>query len=260
MHDVIFQQVNHHLRDDIHWHPFEQCGTSNYIYHGMRYDMPLILRVNGEDERTFGVDRVREASVLKAIQPFSWAMQVLCCDASAGWCVMKNHGEPVSHDQMRRHHDQLKAGLLSVAADFQLLTTPAKFSYPDLFESYQKQLNQLPDPCYWLHRLDQMISLFRYLPRVPSCLVHHDLHKGNILIDDEAPLNFKIIDWEYAGVGNPWLDIAMLHTEFDIAASELSTLPVFSRLSDDEFSVGLQDAVRFNQLLTKLWYQIRGAA
>ncbi|MBB1486269.1 phosphotransferase [Oceanospirillum sediminis] len=257
MHEDIFQRVNMHLHDNIRWSPVSNGGTSNYIYHGMRHDMPLILRINGASELTFGTDRYREHSVLTAIQPFNWSMQVLGCDPDAGWCVMKDHGEPISNKQLHHHHSLLQNRLLSMAEDFQLIVSPQRFSYPDLFILYQQRLNLLPEAAYWLNQLDQLVALYRKLPDISFCLVHHDLHKGNLLIDDSDELSLKIIDWEYAGVGNPWFDIAMLYTEFEISASDLSALPIFSELSYEEFIPGLKDAIQFNQLLAKLWYRIR---
>jgi thiamine kinase len=66
-----------------------------------------------------------------------------------------------------------------------------------------------------------------------------------------------IIDWEYAGVGNPWLDACMLYSACQVSADKISVLPAFASLSNEAFSQGLDQAVQVGQLLEQLWFRVR---
>ena len=48
-----------------------------------------------------------------------------------------------------------------------------------------------------------------------QCLCHNDLVAANILESSELML----IDWEYAGIGDPWLDLAIVVQHHELAES-----------------------------------------
>jgi aminoglycoside phosphotransferase (APT) family kinase protein len=88
----------------------------------------------------------------------------------------------------------------------------------------------------------------------PPCIVHCDLHHGNVLTADRV----YFIDWEYAQVGDPLLDLACVmsyyprsavHGELLIAAAGLDELGVTGRM--------LSALTHVFDLLTYLWYRAR---
>lgn len=251
MHDAIFEQVNQYIDYPVHWLPLEESGTSNWLYRGSNHQQALILRINARDSIAFGVNRLREKEVLNSIQPFSWSVKVLADAPKEGWCVMKHHGLGLNGAVLTESMEQQ---LLSAVADCQIIFSPPKLNYPDLFLDYQTALNKLPDAEEWLKKLNQLLGLFQTLPRVSSCLTHHDLHPGNFCWQNDQ---LVIIDWEYAGVGNPWLDACMLYSACQVSADKISVLPAFSSLSEEAFSQGLEQAVQVGQLLEQLWFRVR---
>ncbi len=64
----------------------------------------------------------------------------------------------------------------------------------------------------------------------PQCLCHNDLTSGNIL---NGPSGIMAIDWEYAGIGSPWFDIAAALADMSVASShaqpkqEATTQPTY---------------------------------
>ena len=48
------------------------------------------------------------------------------------------------------------------------------------------------------------------------CLCHQDLHPGN-WVWDEAGGEMRLLDWEFAGAGNPHVDFASVFFEFDLS-------------------------------------------
>lgn len=251
MHESIFTQVNQRLDHPVHWLPLASKGTSNWLYQGSDHQQPLILRVNARDDLVFGVDRTCEQAVLSTIQPFPWSVQIIANEPESGWCVMRHHGVGLEGSVLTY---SMRQQLLKAVAECQSITSPPAMSYPDLFERYQKALNQLSDAAPWLEKLSHLVASFQALPTVRPCLTHHDLHPGNLCWQDEQ---LRIIDWEYAAVGNPWLDVAMLHNSCALDGSSLMGLPAFEQLTETDFIDGLQHAAQVNRLLEQLWYRVR---
>lgn len=257
MHNAIFEQVNQALNCRIHWLPLSQAGTSNWLYKGSDGSRVLILRVNAQDQLAFGVDRQREAAVLEAISASPWAMQVIENQPEQGWCVLMHHGLSLGADAMT---GAIQQQLLSAVGQLQKLPVPEGIAetltidYPGLFQRYQSTLNRESEPLHWLERLERLVQLFATLPQVGPCLTHHDLHPGNCCWQDDQ---LVLIDWEYAGIGNPWFDAAALHRYCQVAPADLHPLPAFSHLSAPLFELGLQQAQDAMLLLEKLWYKVR---
>lgn len=251
MHESIFTQVNQQLEYPVRWLPLASKGTSNWLYQGTDHQQPLILRINARDDLVFGVDRVCEKAVLESIQAFDWAVNVIVNEPEQGWCVMGHHGIGLEGSVLTH---AMKQQLLAAIEECQTITSPPQISYPDLFERYQKVLNNLSDAAPWLEKLSHLVESFQTLPAVEPCLTHHDLHPGNLCWQDEQ---LRIIDWEYAAVGNPWLDVAMLHSSCGIDTGLLNALPAFKEMEELTFIDGLQQAVQINRLLEQLWYRVR---
>jgi aminoglycoside phosphotransferase (APT) family kinase protein len=88
----------------------------------------------------------------------------------------------------------------------------------------------------------------------PACIVHNDLHHGNVLTAERV----YFIDWEYANVGDPLLDLACVMAYYPRSVSHGGLLLSASGLDElgaTEASLGQLTQV-FN-LLTYLWYRAR---
>jgi aminoglycoside phosphotransferase (APT) family kinase protein len=93
--------------------------------------------------------------------------------------------------------------------------------------------------------------------RRAPCIVHSDLHHGNVLTADRV----YFIDWEYAQVGDPLLDLACVMTYYPRALPHGALLLEASGLTDlgttPEMLVELTNVFT---LLTYLWYRARRVA
>ena len=119
------------------------------------------------------------------------------------------------------------------------------------------------------------VLLVDELPDKAFCLVHHDLHPGNLMwghvqenVSDRDHCNnqekpgkyqFKVIDWEYAGKGCPWLDIAMVCRYWNQSADQIlrAELPVTRGKTLAQVSEVLNLAGQVNTLIEKLWLAVR---
>lgn len=88
-------------------------------------------------------------------------------------------------------------------------------------------------------------------------IVHSDLHHGNVLTADRI----YFIDWEYAQLGDPLLDLACIMSYYPRAVSHGDLLIKAAGL-DERGATGqsLAELTRVFNLLTYLWYRARRLA
>ena len=88
-------------------------------------------------------------------------------------------------------------------------------------------------------------------------IVHMDLHHGNVLTADRI----YFIDWEYAQVGDPLLDLACVMAYYPRAVAHGQLLLGASGLEEQGATPQmLVDLTRVFNLLTYLWYRARRVA
>lgn len=88
-------------------------------------------------------------------------------------------------------------------------------------------------------------------------IVHMDLHHGNVLTADRV----YFIDWEFAQVGDPLLDLACVMAYYPRAVSHGPLLLGASGLDEQGVTPEmLVDLTRVFNLLTYLWYRARRVA
>ncbi|HET7811152.1 MAG TPA: choline kinase family protein [Steroidobacteraceae bacterium] len=90
--------------------------------------------------------------------------------------------------------------------------------------------------------------------RREPCVVHNDLHEGNVLTADRIYL----IDWEYAQRGDPLLDLACILAYYPRAVPHGPLLIEAAGLGAAGVTPGmLVELTRVFNLLTYLWYRAR---
>ncbi len=252
-------EVNRYLGRSVQWQPLnvaidQHYTPTNTLFQATVDENPLILRINADEALAFGVCRHREAEILNHIQTYPWAPTILKNDWQGGWCLMKHHGS--SSSSAKQQLDS-RSHLLSAVHQWQTiaLDNACHFDYPSLFQRYRAVFLATPESTKYLNLLDEMCLRINGLPTVPRCLTHHDLHPGNLCVDGEKQV---VLDWEYAGVGNPWFDAAALVSRFGLSIEQLSRLPAFTHLSAQQLQLGLREATWLANALEQLWYAARG--
>jgi aminoglycoside phosphotransferase (APT) family kinase protein len=88
----------------------------------------------------------------------------------------------------------------------------------------------------------------------PACIVHGDLHHGNVLTADRV----YFIDWEYAQVGDPMLDLACVLAYYPRAVPHGPLLLSAAGLEErGATATMLAELTNVFNLLTYLWYRAR---
>lgn len=246
---AVLRAVSTFLGEKVTWQPIKGVGTTNKLLRTNLSGQSLVLRLSADDSQAFGVNRQIEADVLALIQGYDWAPNVLHNDWQGGWCLMSDHGaSPEPHESL-----SYIPLLLQAVRQWPQINTGPGFDYPALYQRYRDlfegQINSV-----WIALLDRIESVSRALPEVPECLTHHDLHLGNLCLDDGR---LVVLDWEYAGIGNPWFDAAALHRQFGIPAEDIGKLPAWQALNSAEFETGLILSIWLTEALENLWYAAR---
>ncbi len=93
--------------------------------------------------------------------------------------------------------------------------------------------------------------------RRPPCIVHCDLHHGNVLTADRV----YFIDWEYAQVTDPLVDLACVMAYYPRAVPHGGLLITAAGLDEHGATEGmLVELTHVFNLLTYLWYRARRVA
>ncbi len=242
--DQRFKQVEEYLKRKIRWQALPVKNTTNRIYVS---NDELILRLNAPANRSFGVDRQLEDQVLMSIQPFSWAPTVILNKPESGWCLMEFHGGNLSGSEWQGcYEDQL----FDLMQDMHAIRNVPEFNYQQLFKSYESLLRGTPN----YHKFEAMIDAFNDVPKMQAVLTHHDIHKGNLCLIHRC---IVLIDWEYAGSGNPLFDLAYLFDQRLLSLDKISQLPLIKSSYLPCIKDALTVASEFNSYLEELWYLVR---
>ncbi|MEH6445834.1 MAG: aminoglycoside phosphotransferase family protein [Oceanospirillaceae bacterium] len=255
----MFENIKHPLVTAGEWQEIA-LGSSNQVFKAVIDKQSLILRINANCEFAFGVDRVREAQVLALIGKQSWAPVIVEYNLEEDWCLMLDHGSNL------QVNEQSKQQMLAWLAQLQLFSQKVEkdtaqsvwFDYSQLLVSYRQQLQPIVNNQLALSLCHLIEQRLQHFAKVPACLMHQDLHPQNVCYTTNAMADeLVVIDWEYSGWGMPWLDVAALHSNFEVDAQALQTLPVFKHLSHHDFLKSLKLALAINEAFSCVWYWVR---
>ncbi len=251
----LLESVNVQLSADVRWQPLMHTGTTNQLYSGSYQGQQVVLRLNTE-KQVLGVCRQREEAILDLIRDKAWVPDVIQLKTpdqnQPGWLLLKRYAA-LESTSIADLHGQI----LARVAECQHIKDLPLFDYLALWSAYQQKIDDLGDTPKAQVLLDSIRALMVELSntaRVEFCLVHHDLHPGNLLSNEGQLI---VIDWEYAGGGVPWLDAAALVTEFSIPSQAVATLPAFRHTDSESFERGINIAQQINLQLCQLWYEFR---
>lgn len=230
------------------WQPltpteFMAAGTGNDHWLLHTQAGALVWRQFGQAP---GSSHPREARLLQQLQPFDWVPRLLLA-CPQGLLMQRAPGQHPTATTLNADQRQQLLQLL-----LQLWQHPCNLpaqDYRQLLQDYWQTGGSQPALAPLLQRLDDEAARW---PASSLRLTHHDLHGGNLLLDDHR---WTLLDWEYAAPGNPWLDAVSLHRFLPLTLAEKHQLQaVLPDLGHtDPWSV-MQDWLSG---LDQLWHQAR---
>ncbi len=167
----------------------------------------FVLRLGGNDTELLGIDRTVEYGASLVAAAAGVGPEVIRFVESQGWLVTRFiEGRPVSAEDLGRPE-----ALRAVAETLRIIhegpEIPGRFDSFRVVEAYRATAEEhgvsIPAAYEKAHRIADEIERARGPQPLVPC--HNDLLSANF-IDNGAAL--RIVDWEYAGMGDRFFDLA----------------------------------------------------
>ena len=190
----------------------------NYLLEGA--GERVVVRVFGADTRLLGIDRVAEDVAARAAAAAGVGPPVLAFMPEAGCLVTRFvDGAPVPVEELERP-DVIAAVVRSVRAVHACAPIPSTFDVFRIVEEYAALARgrgvPLPPAHGEAHALADRIETTLAEAPMPATTCHNDLLNANFLIEGD---HVWILDYEYAGMGDPFFDLGNLSINNGLSAT-----------------------------------------
>jgi thiamine kinase-like enzyme len=201
-----------------------------------------VLRIAGKDTDLLGIDRRVEVEATRAAAALGIGPEVVDFVEPEGWLVTRFiEGRPIAVERIREP-ENLERVALALRAVHAGPRVSGNFDSFRIVERYSETAlgrgGAEPEHYPWAHELAGQIEAFR--AESEPCLCHNDLLNANFIDDGER---LRIVDWEYAGMGDRFFDLAnfAINHELDEAAR--------TALVEAYFGVAREDGLRVLELM-----------
>jgi len=183
----------------------------------------FVLRVAGKGTNLLGIDRVVEVAATEAAAALGIGPEVVEFVEPEGWLVTRFIEGGIPSVERMRQPDMLArvAGALRAYHDGPEI--PGTFGSFRVVEVYRRTAldrgGAVPETYEWAHEIAGRIEAKRSAETPVPC--HNDLLNANFLDDGER---LRIVDWEYAGMGDRFFDLANFSINHELDAAQSETL------------------------------------
>ena len=182
-----------------------------------------VLRVVGKDTNLLGIDRSVELAATKAAAEVGVGPDVIAFVEPEGWLVTRFIEGTIPPVERMREPDLLACVADALRAFHDGPPIPGSFDSFRVVETYRETAlargGTIPEACEWARGIAQRIELLRGDVELRPC--HNDLLNANFIDDGER---LRIVDWEYAGMGDVFFDLANFSINHDLDAAASATL------------------------------------
>ncbi|OLC23882.1 MAG: hypothetical protein AUG06_00625 [Actinobacteria bacterium 13_1_20CM_2_65_11] len=193
-------------------------GITNHNYKVEVHGEYFVLRMGGAQTSLLGIDREVEHQASLRAAEVGLGPQVAGYFENEGWLVTRFiDGRPIPPEEMRRP-ETIRRVAAAVREFHDAAPIPGRFDAHAVVEEYRREAEAhgvaIPDAYSPAHEISERIRRVRGpQPLVPS---HNDLLNANFLDDGEI----RIVDWEYAGMGDRFFDLANLSVNHEFGPAE----------------------------------------
>ena len=182
-----------------------------------------VLRVAGKDTDLLGIDRRVEVEATRAAATLGIGPEVMAFIEPEGWLVTRFIGGEIPPLQRMREPDMLARVAAALRAFHDAAAIPGRFDSFRVVEEYRRTAlsrgGTVPGAYETTHRIARRVEKRRGAPSPAPC--HNDLLNANFLDDGER---LRIVDWEYAGMGDRFFDLANFSINHELGQKERETL------------------------------------
>jgi thiamine kinase-like enzyme len=179
----------------------------------------LVLRIGGKGTEWLGIDRRAEEAAARMAASVGVGPEVVAVVQPEGYLVTRFiDGDPISPEKMKAP-EVITSVAESVRAIHQGSPIPSRFNSHRVVEGYATTAAAhgvpLPAAFEWSKGVSDRIEAARRPQPVVPC--HNDLLNANF-IDDGTRI--RIVDWEYAGMGDRYFDLGNFSIKHDFGPEE----------------------------------------
>jgi thiamine kinase-like enzyme len=181
----------------------------------------FVVRLAGADTELLGIDRRHEFAASVAAAAAGVGPEVIHFIESEGCLVTRFvEGRPVAPEAMRRP-DNLQRVAAALRAIHTMPPIPGTFSPFRVVEAYDRTarahgVDTFPENYAWLLERKAMIETAFLQEPFSPCPCHNDLLNANFLDDGQL----RVLDWEYAGMGDAGFDLANFSVNHELSDEE----------------------------------------
>jgi thiamine kinase-like enzyme len=183
----------------------------------------FVLRVAGKDTDLLGIDRTVELAATKSAAALGVGPEVVAFVEPEGWLVTRFVDGEIPPLARMREPDLLARVAGALRAFHDAPAIPGTFDSFRVVEDYARiaaeRGGEVPAAFDWAHEIAQRIEQLRCGAEAVPC--HNDLLNANFLDDGE---HLRIVDWEYAGMGDRFFDLANFSINHELDAGESAAL------------------------------------
>lgn len=193
-------------------------GITNSNYRVDVDGVSYVLRIGGKDTDLLGIDRAAEHEASLRAAEIGVGPAVVGFVESEGWLVTSFiHGHPIPPEEVRSR-DGIRRVAAALRKFHEAAAIPGRFDSFAVVDVYRAEAQRygvwVPAEFAQAHYASERIRRARGLqPQVPC---HNDLLNANFLDDGKI----RIVDWEYAGMGDRFFDLANLSVNHDFGVEE----------------------------------------
>ncbi|QGM80177.1 choline/ethanolamine kinase family protein [Otariodibacter oris] len=187
------------------------CSQMVTLSNGERY----VLRRQNERATNYGIDYQQEAKLLQLIKPLNIAPEPIYFDEESSLLYWIDGDVPKAFSSELLEKIAVHLAKLHTF-DYQAVGSSTFIAKLDLAERCQYLWNKLP-----LVKREKLPFSNDFPSIIPftQSICHHDVHLGNLIEHGEQ---LFLIDWEYAAISDPALDIALFLQANALLAEEKS--------------------------------------
>ena len=181
----------------------------------------FVLRVAGKDTNLLGIDRSVELAATQAAAKLGIGPEVVEFVEPEGWLVTRFVDGEIPPVERMRTREMLGRVATALRAFHDGPEIPGVFDSFSVVKTYRQTAlargGAVPADYDWAHGMAERIEAKRSTDAAVPC--HNDLLNANFLADGE---HLCIVDWEYAGMGDRFFDLAnfSINHELDTLQSE----------------------------------------
>jgi thiamine kinase-like enzyme len=193
-------------------------GITNHNFKVEVRGEAFVLRMGGAQTGLLGIDREVEYQASLRAAEVGVGPEVAGFIKEGGWLVTRFiDGRPIAPDKMLQR-ETIGRVAAALRRFHDAAPIPGRFDAHEVVEEYRREAEahgvEIPEGYRAAHRMSERIRDVRGAQPLVPC--HNDLLNANFLDDGQI----RIVDWEYAGMGDRFFDLANLSVNHEFGPAE----------------------------------------